>query len=71
MLHTPVNWILREFGGVSNLSRHLGISASAVSQWKKSGEIPKAWFKQILSLSKSQRLDVTLKDLVWGRIDES
>lgn len=39
---SEISKIIEEFGGVSETAKRLGISPSAVSQWKRKG-IPKGW----------------------------
>lgn len=67
----PVEYAIKEFGGVRSLARALGIEPSIISKWRKprSGSyyIPSKYLIHIIRKAKKLELDVTLEDLVHGR----
>lgn len=63
----PVDYLCLIFGGITQISRELGISKQAVWQWKNGGKIPDRHTQKILNIARSRGLDITLADLVRGR----
>ena len=67
----PVEYTIKQFGGVRAFAKALGIDASTVSKWRKLRGgvyyIPSKYYGHILRHAKKQNLDVKLEDLVHGR----
>lgn len=64
---SPVDYLCLIFGGTTQVAFTLGISKSAVSQWKTNGKVPDRHAVKILDVAKSRGLDITLGDIVKGR----
>lgn len=64
---SPLLYIFHVFGGPSSLAKALGISHSAVVQWRSSGRIPSKRCPQILEIARARGLDINSKDLIEGR----
>jgi hypothetical protein len=64
---TPVDLAVKLFGGVRALARAVGRDPAAVSRWKKSGCIPSSVQLHLLRVAKSQGLDLTAHDIIFGR----
>lgn len=74
MVLTPAEYVILTIGGVNATARALNRSPAAVSKWKRprtekgtGGEIPRSVRKHILDYAKKNALDITLKDLEYGR----
>lgn len=67
----PVEYAIKQFGGVRALARALGKDPSTISKWRKPKGgvyyIPSKFYVHILRKAKKLNLDVTLEDLVHGR----
>lgn len=42
-----VDEVIEQLGGVSQTARHLGVTPSAVSQWKTARRIPAVWYRRL------------------------
>lgn len=74
---SPAEYVIETIGGVRKTARIVGCSPSAVSAWRDSdrphalcGAIPRKRFKRILGYAKFRKLDITINDLVFGRISD-
>lgn len=67
----PVEYTIKQFGGVRALARALGIDPSTISKWRKPRGgvyyIPSKFFGHIMRRAQKQKLDITIEDLVHGR----
>jgi hypothetical protein len=57
--------------GVRNLARILGMDKAPITRWRKTGHIPSQKQKRILELAQKYGLDLTEKDIIWGRTIEA
>ena len=57
----PAELVTRKLG-IRPLARKLGLSPSAITQWKKRGRIPTKYFSQLQKLE-----NFTLEELVHGK----
>lgn len=64
---TPGEVVVKEFGGVRETARQLGMSHSAVWKWTQKGVIPAANLTLILQVAKIKKVNITEKDLIHGR----
>lgn len=72
MYLTPSAYVIETFGGVRATARALSLDPSTVSRWHKprikgDGGVPRCHHKEILRIAKSKNLDITMKDLIYGR----
>jgi DNA-binding transcriptional regulator YdaS (Cro superfamily) len=58
--------IALRFGGADKLSKLLGISRQAVTQWYKTGEIPLRHQYAIMQLAKEKKVGLTKQELFKG-----
>ena len=72
MYLTPVEYVIRIFGGVRATARALGYYPSAVSRWRKRKDytIPSSSHKKVLETAKRKKLDLTAHDLIYGKFVE-
>lgn len=67
-MKTPAEIAIKALGGQTALAKITGRTVSAVSQWKKTGLIPGDKTKRaLLKAAKRQGVELTEKDLIWGR----
>lgn len=65
---SPVEYVIRKFGGVRKLARAIGRDAGTVSKWRRPDHgIPRKAQLLILSAAERQGLDITANDLIKGR----
>jgi len=65
---SPAEYVIHVFGGVRATARAVGRYPNAVCRWKKkSGHIPSAAQRVILSVAKKNNLSITPNDLVYGK----
>ena len=64
---TPVDYVIRTFGGVRATARAIGVPFQTVFTWRKSGLLPAWQQKRILAIARAQTLDITAEDLILGR----
>ncbi len=73
MIHhlSPVVYCTHIFGGTSAFARALRVPRDAIWRWTRSrlnmGLIPARHHRNILTLAKSQGLDVKPEDVIYGR----
>ena len=74
MYKNPADYIISVFGGVRKTARAVGRSAASVSKWPRpkatggcDGYIPGGVHQKILSFARTQKLDITADDLLFGR----
>ncbi len=75
MKMSPAEYVIDLFGGVRALSRIIGKSPSAISNWRKNrrihsngkGCIPSSSHLVILKEARRHKLDITPDDLIYGR----
>lgn len=70
----PAEYVIQLFGGVNRTARAIGRDPSSVSKWRKSaesrgcdGNVPRGVRHKILSVATDLGLDITSKDLDFGR----
>lgn len=63
----PADIVIQAFGGVTNTARILGRNKGAVSQWKKTGNIPTKLQPVVLRRAKQMRLKITASEIILGR----
>ncbi len=56
--------IIDAFGGTSATANVFGVSASAVSNWRKDGRIPARLHLRVLSEAARREVDVSAEDLM-------
>jgi hypothetical protein len=61
---TTVDDLVEALGGTNVVARLLGVGASAVSNWRSSGEVPKGWHLE-LSIA-AQKIGHTISPIVFG-----
>ena len=59
--------VISLFGGVRKLARAIGRDPAAISRWKKRGVVPTSMQWIILELAWERGLDLTERDLIFGR----
>ena len=59
--------VISLFGGVRKLARAIGRDPAAISRWKKRGVVPTSMQRIILELAWERGLDLTERDLIFGR----
>lgn len=64
---SPSSYLVYRFGGVRKAAGAIGRDPSTVSRWAKSGRVPSSIQRQVLKKAKELRLDITAKDLIFGR----
>ena len=74
MHQSPAAYTIALFGGIRPLARELDVDPSTVFRWKEpvdrggsAGLIPSSIQSRLLTLAKSQGLDLTAEDLIHGR----
>lgn len=75
---SPADWVIHVFKGVRKAARAIGRSPASVSKWAKSkdkrgsgGLIPANSQRRVLEQARKYGLDITEKDVIWGRtLDE-
>ena len=67
MLLKPAEYVVHVLDGVRPAARALGYSPSAISNWRKSGEVPTRARKIILDYARKKELDINAHDLQHGR----
>lgn len=69
---SPAEHVITTIGGVRETARALGRAPSTISSWRKergtNGAIPRMLFDPILAYAKRRKLDITVTDLIVGRI---
>ena len=70
----PADYVIHVFGGIRPMARHINRTASSISAWRtgirrndNKGEIPSQAMVEIMKAAKKLRLDITEKDLIYGR----
>jgi hypothetical protein len=70
----PVEYVIHQFGGVRKLARSIDRSPSSVSIWRtglrrntNDGNIPSRAMADIMKAAKKLGLDITERDLIYGR----
>lgn len=71
---TPAEYVIYVFNGVRATARAVGRSPSTVSKWQKpkdqkghDGYVPSNVQRKILEVARERGLDITAKDLIFGR----
>jgi len=64
---SPATVAITAFGGVRATARLLGVDASAVSRWQRSGLVPAQHQRRLLELAADQRIWLTAQDIIFGR----
>lgn len=62
MVESPVDQIIKKFGGQNALGRAISVRQSSVARWKKIGFIPTRQQTKILIAARSQGIDVKPSD---------
>ena len=65
---TPVDVVIKTFGGASEVAQIAGITASAVLKWKPLGLVPSKHQADLLSEAKYQGKSLTPRDMIYGRV---
>ena len=72
---SPAEHVIKKFGGVRATARALGRTHGAVSKWRQpkskrgtGGQIPNGCMGRIMELGRTNGMDITATDLVFGRI---
>lgn len=63
---TPAEHVIDKFGGLTPLARALDCAVSTVQGWKERGRIPQEHWLSIISVGKSQNIDLSFEDFVLG-----
>ena len=71
-MKTPVEILIKEFGGVRALARALQKDASSVSRWQKSGLVPTNMQKKVLETAWDHKdhINLSAHELIFGRDEE-
>jgi hypothetical protein len=80
---TPAEWVIKQFGGICEAARAIGVARSALIRWREprpgslegrrtkanseAGDIPVPQIRVILAAARARCLDVTERDLIYGR----
>lgn len=64
---SPVEYVIRSFGGVRATARALNLSPGAVSHWQRKKHIPTQHTLTILEKAKELQIDIKPTDLILGR----
>lgn len=66
---SPVEYVIKVFGGVRATARAIGYVPSAVSKWRwqGGGNIPTVAQELIYDIAQDRGLDITPHDLIKGR----
>jgi len=74
---SPVDYVIKVFGGVRATARAIGRSPTAVSKWRQptdrggsGGRVPNKAQPVVLQKAKELGLDITGEDLILGRPTE-
>lgn len=67
MVMSPVDFAIFTFGGPQALAKAVGVTHSAVCQWKTRGQIPVKRCPEILAVARTRGLDINASDLLEGR----
>jgi hypothetical protein len=62
---SPAKYVISQFGGVNKTANAIGRDPSSVCRWKHN--IPPKLYRRILNMAKRKNLDITEKDLIFGR----
>lgn len=65
---TPVDVVIKTFGGPSEVAYVTGITASAVLKWKPLGLVPSKYQADLLLEAKYLGKKLTPRDLIYGRV---
>ena len=75
MFLTPSQCVIQVFGGVRATARAIGRNPGAISRWNKpkskggtGGMVPSAAQRIILKIAKRKRLEITIEELVYGKL---
>lgn len=63
----PAEYAILVFGGVTVIAREVGVTRASVWKWKGYGHIPTTHQKALLEKAKSKKIDLTEKDIIYGR----
>lgn len=66
---TPVQLVIRQFGGVRRLAKAIGRDPAAVSRWQKNGTIPSSAQRRLLEIALELGIEITAHDIIFGRND--
>jgi hypothetical protein len=64
---TPVQCVIKAFGGVRKTARAIGRTPGAISLWKHRDWIPSEISALVLKKARESGLDLTAEDVVLGR----
>lgn len=63
----PAEYVIFTFKGVGATARALGLHATTVSKWRRSGLVPGLLQRRVLDAASAMNLDINCDDLVLGR----
>ena len=77
----PVDFAIKQYGGVSAIGLALGVSRQLVWKWKcprvdengkpvmgaQDGNVPQKYWDALVKHAKDNGIDLTLNDLIYGR----
>ena len=67
---TPVQLLIKEFGGVRALARAVHRDAASVSRWQKGdGLVPTSMQKKVLETAWDNNINISAHELIFGRDD--
>ena len=66
---TPVQILIKEFGGVRVLARSVHRDAASISRWQKSGLVPTSMQKKFLETAWDNNINISAHELIFGRDD--
>ena len=67
---TPVQLLIKEFGGVRALARAVPRAAASVSRWQKGdGLVPTSMQKKVLETAWDNNINISAHELIFGRDD--
>ena len=67
-METPVQILIKEFGGVRVLARAVHRDAASVSRWQKGdGLVPTNMQKKVLETAWDNNINISAHELIFGR----
>lgn len=63
---TPVDLVIKKFGGIRKLGRAIGRDPAAICRWRKRGLIPSSAQALVLNAAHMAGIDLTANQIVFG-----